>query len=172
MLPTYLGARVRVDDLRTLMTLDRAAEAARAFRDRSGSFAGFGVEDGEAAASELLWTDELPAPDTSSEPELWVRIAASTERRVELVLAGPVTTYCVRIGDGGGSTFGTAVQGQESERVRSAVARCGDQVWTDDLLEPFPVDGLCDGVVEPSITICRAVQEMLRERLASPTGVT
>ncbi|HEX6401516.1 MAG TPA: hypothetical protein VF108_13765, partial [Actinomycetota bacterium] len=104
--------------------------------------------------------------------ELWVRIASSTARRVELVLAGPVTTYCVRIGDGHGSTFGAAVQGQESERVRSAIARCGDEVWTDDLLAPYPVEGLCEGVVEPSITICRAVQELLRDRLASPTGVT
>jgi hypothetical protein len=167
-LPTYLGARDRVFDLRSRLTLDRARRSAEAFHEREGTFRGFDAETARALDPVLLWDDGVPAVDTTFGPEIVVRIVTAAHDRIDLVVVSSATTYCLQLGSDHSPTYGTAVVGPPRVRVRSALDACRAQSWTSDLLQPFPVEGFCDDA--PEITLCRGVQRLFRGVLSSPTG--
>lgn len=167
-LPTYLGARDRVVDLRSRMTLDEALGVAARYRAAHGSFEGFDAEWARESAPHLLWDDGLPPPASTFGPELTVRVMDASDRRVELVLVQNSTTYCVRAASGADPTFGVARAGHPRPRALQAAQTCGAQPWTDELLRPFPIDGLCDDA--PDIVLCRMTQKILRDIITSPTG--
>jgi hypothetical protein len=167
-LPSYLGARERVEDLRSRMTLDRAADLAVAFHERNGTFRGFDAATAHDLDGGLLWEDGLPGPEADFGPERTVRIATTSDDRIDLVLVAQPTTYCLRIRPQVPVTYGIADGGAPAIRARTALRGCAGTIWTDELLRPFPVDDLC--VQAADITICRAVQGYMRKILASPTG--
>jgi hypothetical protein len=168
-LPTYLGARTRVVDLRSRMTLDEALDVVTRYRSAHGSFQGFDAAAARQLGSPLLWDDDVPGQDATFGSELTVRVVGSTHERVELVLVRPETTYCVRTSAGADPTYGVARTGRPHQRALTALGTCGAQPWTSDLLRPFPIEGLCDDA--PDIVLCRMAQKNLRDLMASPTGM-
>ncbi len=168
-LPTYLGARDRVVDLRSRLTLDEALAVAVGYRDAHGSFEGFDAASARESAPHLLWADGLPARRSTFVPELTVRVVDSTDERVDLVLVQASTTYCVSTASGGEPTYGVARAGHPRPRALLAIETCGAQPWTDELFTPFPIDGFCDDA--PDIVLCRMAQKQLRDIIASPTGI-
>ncbi len=167
-LPTYLGARTRVVDLRSRMTLDEALDVVAAYRTAHGSYEGFDAESASDLGPSLLWDDGVPGEGATFGSELTVLVAGSTDDRVELVLVRPEATYCVRTSIGAHPTYGTAVTGRPRHRALTAIGTCGIQPWTSELLRPFPIDGFCDDA--PDIVLCRMAQKNLRDIIASPTG--
>jgi hypothetical protein len=168
-LPTYLGARERVEDLRSRMTLDRALASAEAYRERTGTFRGFDASTAETLDPGLLWADGTPGSESAFGPERVVRIAMTTDERVDLVIVAEPTTYCVRSIRGRAPTYGAANEGPPHVRARTALRGCADRRWSSDLLRPFPIESFCDQAAD--ITMCRAVQGFMRNLMASPTGV-
>jgi len=168
-LPTYLGARERVIDLRSRMTLDEAHRVAGGYRRAHGSLTGFDADAARELGSQLLWDDGLPSAEMTFGPELTVRVLGSSSDKVELVLVGSETTYCLRTSSSGTPTYGFSRAGAPRERAQTAVAACETQPWTPDLLRPFPVERFCEDA--PDIVMCRAVQRLFRGILASPTGL-
>lgn len=167
-LPTYLGARDRVFELRSRLTLDEALGVATRYRAAHGSFEGFDAESARESGSHLLWDDGLPPPASTFGPELTVRVVDASDEQLELVLVQASTTYCVMTASGGNPTYGIARTGPPRPRALLAVETCGAQPWTDALFEPFPIDGFCDDA--PDIVLCRMAQKNLRDVMASPTG--
>lgn len=167
-LPTYLGARTRVVDLRSRMTLDEALDVVAAYRTAHGSFEGFDAESASDLSPSLLWDDGVPGEAATFGSELTVRVVSSTDERIELVLVRPETTYCVRVSTGAHPTYGTAVTGRPHHRALTAIGTCGVQSWTSELLRPFPIDGFCDDA--PDTVLCRMAQKNLRDIITSPTG--
>jgi hypothetical protein len=167
-LPTYLGARDRVVDLRSRLTLDEALGVAARYRAAHGSFEGFDAESASDLSLSLLWDDGIPGEAVTFSSDLTVRVVGSTVERIELVLVRPETTYCVRASAGTHPTYGTAVTGRPRHRALTAIETCGVQAWTSELLRPFPIDGLCDDA--PDIVLCRMAQKNLRDIITSPTG--
>jgi hypothetical protein len=167
-LPTYLGARDRVVDLRSRMTLDEALDVVVAYRTAHGSFQGFDAAAATDLGSSLLWDDGVPDEGATFDSDLTVRVVSATDERVELVLVRSQTTYCVRARAGADPTYGTAVAGRPHHRALTAIETCGAQPWTSALLRPFSIDGFCDDA--PDIVLCRMAQKNLRDIIASPTG--
>ena len=167
-LPTYLGARDRVVELRSRLTLDEALGVATRYRAAHGSFEGFDAESASDLSPSLLWDDGVPGEAATFDSDLTVRVVSSTDERIELVLVRPETTYCVRTSSGASPTYGTAATGRPRHRALTAIGTCGVRSWTSDLLRPFPIDGLCDDA--PDIVLCRMAQKNLRDIIASPTG--
>ena len=167
-LPTYLGARDRVVELRSRLTLDEALGVAARYRAAHGSFEGFDAESASDLNPSLLWDDGVPGEAVTFGSELTVRVVTSTDERIELVLVRPETTYCVRAGTGAHPTYGTAVTGRPRHRALTAIGMCGVQSWTPELLRPFPIDGFCDDA--PDIVLCRMAQKNLRDIMTSATG--
>ena len=167
-LPTYLGARDRVVELRSRLTLDEALGVAARYRAAHGSFEGFDAESASDLNPSLLWDDGVPGEAVTFGSELTVRVVTSTDGRLELLLVRPETTYCVRAGTGAYPTYGTAVTGRPRHRALTAIGTCGVQSWTPELLRPFPIDGFCDDA--PDIVLCRMAQKNLRDIMASATG--
>jgi hypothetical protein len=170
-LPTYLGARDRVFDLRARMTLDEGLDAALTFRDDRGTFDGFDARAAGILGPALLWDDGLPPEEATFGPELVVRVLDADRDRVRLLVVGQGTSYCLSASSAGDATYGIGTEGRVIARARDAVDACADEPWTDDLLRPFPVEELCEDAEDPEIMICRAVQRLLRRTLASPTGI-
>jgi hypothetical protein len=167
-LPTYLGARTRVVDLRSRMTLDEALDVVAAYRTVHGSSEGFDAATASDLGPSLLWDDGIPGEAATFDSDLTVRVVSSTDERIELVLVRPETTYCVRTSSGASPTFGTAATGHPRHRALTAIGTCGVQSWTSDLLRPFPIAGLCNDA--PDIVLCRMAQKNLRDIIVSPTG--
>jgi hypothetical protein len=167
-LPTYLGARDRVVELRSRLTLDEALGVATRYRAAHGSFEGFDAESASDLSPSLLWDDGVPGEAATFDSDLTVRVVNSTEERIELVLVRPETTYCVRTSTAAHPTYGTAVTGRPRHRALTAIGACGVQSWTPELLRPFPIDVLCDEA--PDIVLCRMAQKNMRDIIASPTG--
>lgn len=151
------------------MTLDDALEVADEYRGTHGSLEGFDAAAAGAEGPQLLWDDGAPPENLTFGPDLVVRILAARDARLDLLLVGPNASYCLRRGPDDILTYGVGSEGRPSVRAKAAMAGCGDAPWTDDLLRPFPVDSLCDDA--PDIRLCRAVQHVMREILASPTGM-
>jgi hypothetical protein len=91
------------------------------------------------------------------------------------VVAGSQTSdvFCART-DGTDATYGSAGPDRDmvvtDGSVRRAVMACGSRAFTTAAVRMFDVAGMCDGVDDQAVLICRAVQRRVVEpTLASPT---
>jgi hypothetical protein len=175
-LPTYLGERAYVQDLRTKLNLQEALGAAGGYRAVHGTYAGFTAAAGEAAVRSLAWADGIPGEARSDQP-LRVGIVVASASGVRLVsLSESGRAFCARatVTDGvpGSPTYG-AGRGMDgpgdmpgsADGFAQATAACGSAPLNEDALRPFPIAGLCDGVGDGSLVICRAVQRLLRQAI-------
>jgi hypothetical protein len=156
-LPTYLGARELAQDVRTKTNLFEAVAAMEKYRAENGTFRGFDAAAGENAVPEVAWSD-----GPTSE-ELVVRITEASSTTAQVVAhSGSHSVFCAQT-SAAGATYG------EAGRMHVALARaaCDSTPLTSDALRMLDVDGLCVGV-EDAIVLCRSVQRLLRETLATP----
>jgi hypothetical protein len=171
-LPTYLGARDAVADLRARHRLDDAFAATEAFAAAHGGIAGFDAAAGARTDASLRWVDGLPGGAADERPSLrTVSVLAAPEgvRLVALSYSGH--GVCVQTQLNGGATYGlSAVRGAWTRVMADAVTHCSDRAFDGAALRAFPIASLCDDVGDGSILICRGVQRLLRDKQAGVTG--
>jgi hypothetical protein len=156
-LPTYLGVRELAEDVRTKTNLSLAIAAMEEYRADHDTYRGFDAAAGESTVPELAWSDG-PTGE-----ELVVRITEASATTAQVVArSGSRTVFCAQTSSAG-STYGEA----EGGRVGLARAACGSTPLTSDALRMLDVEGLCVGVDE-AIVLCRSVQRLIRETLATP----
>jgi hypothetical protein len=157
-LPTYLGPRILAQDVRTKMNLSQAVDAMESYRAEQGTFRGFDAAAGETLAPELAWSDSATG-DT-----LVVRIARTTATTGQVVaLSGSGSAFCAETARAG-ATYGVA------RRVGLARAVCGSEPLDAAALRMIDIETFCDNADDTSIVLCRYVQRLLRETLASPVA--
>jgi hypothetical protein len=156
-LPTYLGARELAQDVRTKKNPTLAIAAMEEYRTEHGTYRGFDAAAGERSVPELAWS-EVPTGE-----ELVVRITVASSTSAQVVAhSGSRSVFCAQTSDAG-ATYGEAGGAQ----VGLARAACGSTPLTPDALRMLDVGGLCAGVDE-AIVLCRSVQRLIRETLATP----
>ena len=155
-LPTYLGPRVQAQDVRAKMNLTQALSAMESYRAEQGTFRGFDAAAGETLAPGLAWSD------TPTGDRLVVRIARMTATIAQVVtVSGSGSAFCAEM-TRAGLTYGVA------QRVVLARAACGSEPLDAAALRMIDVDTFCDNADDTAIVLCRYVQRLLRETLASP----
>ena len=169
-LPTYLGARVSVMDLRTRQLLHQALADMDAYRSREGSYRGFDAMEAARSDPVLTWRSGLPlAPEGGKIQELTMGIVTASETTARVVsVSGSGNAICIQR-DAGGIAYGVGSGRNHTTSTRAlegALAACGSTQWTPDALRPFPVATLCQGLEEDvGYSICRMMQAMLTETL-------
>jgi hypothetical protein len=169
-LPTYLGVRTSVEDLRTRQILQRALAAMETYRSLHGSYQGFDPATGADADPALAWSSGVPAATEGNHvPYLTMGIVTasrSTARVAAVSQSG--NAYCIQHSPGG-VTYGegSGDQGRSlSDALQLAVAACGSLPWTSAAVRPFPVDTLCEGRdPDGGYLLCRMVQVVLTETM-------
>jgi hypothetical protein len=174
-LPTYLGARSSVEDLRTRQLLRQALTDMDAYRSEHGTYQGFDLAAAASLDPELTWQEGLPhSPDGPNIPELTMGIvgASSTTARIVAVSVSG-TSICIQR-DGNGIAYGSAPRIAWNTALPSAlhhaVAACGSTPWTDAALRPFPIATMCADLDRDSgYLLCRMVQVIMTQT-AERTG--
>jgi hypothetical protein len=170
--PTYLGARTYVQDLRARSDLWRGMVAVSRYRDRYGSLTGFDATAARSVAPRVAWTDGVP----TSPSQIGLSYLHARQGPTLVVMSGTGTAFCARDqagritygSGGGGDDASTGIQTAPADAIAQAVAACGSTPFTASALRPFPIAHLCDGVDDEALIICRAVQSMLRTTLRLP----
>ena len=158
-LPTYLGPRIQAQDVRTKMNLTEAISAMEAYRAREGTFRGFDAAAGEALAPDLGWAE------TATGEPLLVRVTRTTLTTGQVVaLSGGGNTFCAETSPSG-VTYGAG------KGVASARAACTSKALDAAALRMIDIGSLCNDADDSSILLCRSVQRLLRDTLASPVAV-
>ncbi len=170
-LPTYLGARSSVADLRTRQLLRQAITDMDGYRSDHGTYRGF---DPAAAASldrELTWQEGLPHGANGPKiPELTMGIVGASSTTARIVAVSPSgTSYCIQH-DANGVAYGSAPRISWNTALPSAlhqaVAVCGSILWTDAAVRPFPITTMCVGLDRDSgYLICRMVQVIMKQTM-------
>ncbi len=158
-LPIYLGIREQAQDVRAKTSLQLASQALEAYREANGTFRGFDARAGEAAVPTLDWHD-----GPTNEPLVIGVTEPAADRAQVVTLSANGTAYCVQ------DTNGATMYGEAQAGVRAARAACAVKPWTAAAIGTVPVAGLCLGVDDQGIVICRAVQRLVRNTLATPTA--
>jgi hypothetical protein len=155
-LPTYLGERTYVQDLRAKDNLRDALAAVHTYRGAHGTLDGFDAATAAATApgAVLAWTDGIPVTAGAGgldDPVLQVGIVKASGQQAEFVaLSASGTAFCVRE-RGRHATYGASPGAQTpgtaptaSGAFAAAVAACGSAPWSSASLRPFPVGALCE----------------------------
>jgi hypothetical protein len=166
-LPTFLGERVLAQDVRTMTNLWEAIAVAQRYGEDNGTFDGFDAAAGELAAPAFRWLDRV------THQPLVLTVASADEDSIRFLAqsaSGPM--FCMQRTDDG-VTYGSAEKRPPSEAgptfAEAAMLACDSTPFTPQALAMFDVGAMCDGVDDQGILICRAVQKLIRETLASPT---
>jgi hypothetical protein len=155
-LPTYLGARELAQDVRTKTNLAGAIEALDAYRAEHGTYRGFDAAAGESSIPELAWSD-VPTGE-----ELVVRIAETSGSSARVLAnSGSGAVFCAEA-SASGARYG------EGSRVPLALASCDSTPFTAASFRMLDVEAFCDGVDDGAILLCRSVQRLIRQILATP----
>jgi type II secretory pathway pseudopilin PulG len=163
-LPTYVGVRTSVEDLRTRQLLRQALADMDGYRSEHGTYRGFDLAAAASLDPELTWQEGLPhSAEGPNIPELTMGIVGASSTRAQIVavsLSG--TSICIQR-DGNGISYGSSPRIAWNTALPSgvshAVAACGSTPWTDAALRPFPIAAMCDGLDRDSgYLICRMVQ--------------
>jgi hypothetical protein len=170
-LPTYLGIRDRAQDARAKLNLLDALEAATAFRASNPEPATFDAATGRVLEPSLRWTDSARAPRSLT--VIVLRASSDLVRLATLSASGAAICTQATRAAGWAPTYGVGEQHGTDGAARSladAVNGCDHEPFTSATVPSLPVDTMCDGIDRDGIIICRAVQHLVREILASPTG--
>src|SRR5207302_7122444 len=119
-IPTFLGERFYVQDLRAKLNLQEGLDAVAAYRAGHGSPEGFDAAIGEQAVPALAWTDGVPAES------LRVGVVTGPTPGVQLVsLSDSGRAFCVRpdLEGLGAVTYGTGGEVEGNGTPKAAVAQ-------------------------------------------------
>jgi hypothetical protein len=170
-LPTYLGLRNTVDDVRARMHLETALRAMVSYRALHGTFVGFDAATGHEIEPAVEWVDRIPGVSYSRQDVAIVTAGRDVARLVSA--SGTGDAFCIR-STPDGVTYGAASGGGDTPPTAGlferAVHACGSMPWTARAVRPPPWRTMCDDVDDSSYMICRMVQAMVAEELAPPTA--
>ncbi|MGZ6544473.1 MAG: hypothetical protein ACXVEI_04090 [Actinomycetota bacterium] len=165
-IPTYLGARTVVEDLRTKLDLRRAMRVMDAYRATHGTYRGFDVSKAAAADPSIHWIHGSPTQGGTGSSTTEVAIVAATNTEARLAAVSESTNgYCLqRSGDelsyGRASRFGGSDPAQDV--IGQAIAACGSTPWSAAAVRRFPVATMCDGLeLSSGYLLCRASQALM-----------
>lgn len=173
-LPTYLGQRALVDDVRVRMNLGMAMDAMDRYRAEAGGYRGFDAEAATVIEPRLAWTDR---PGGAATPLwMWVVTARRDEARVAgLSMSG--NAFCLQRTPEG-LTTGMASGGLGAvtaiRALQLAVSACGERSWTSSAIQVPQVETMCNGLDRSGgYLICRMVQVLSVDilRQTKPEGV-
>ena len=165
-IPTYLGARTVVEDLRTKLDLRRAMRVMDAYRAAHGTYRGFDVSKGVAADPSIHWIHGSPRPGGTGNPIPEVAIVSATDTEARLAaVSGSTNGYCLQrsggeLSYGRASRFGGSDPG--TDVIAQAIAGCGSTPWSAAAVRRFPVATMCDGLeLSGGYLLCRASQALM-----------
>jgi len=175
-LPTFLGERTAVNDIRARMNLRLAMTAMDDYRGRAGTYRGFDAKVGTEAEPTLAWFDGIPAGDASTDDAiLRVSIVAVSDHSAQVAtLSASGDAFCLQR-TSGGLALGKGVDDTQQYgppiigTLRQAVRACGSTPWTAAAVRPFPIATMCDGMAPySSYLICRMVQTLSVDIMREP----
>jgi hypothetical protein len=163
--PTYLGARISVEDLRTRLDLRRAMTAMDAYRASEGTYQGFDALSGAAADPSIVWNDGLPVAGSDGGHGGPVGIVSADDQEARVVaFSASGSAFCLQRGDAGlayGRGFRTGNGDGHEAVLKLAIAACGSTPWSADAVRRFPIATMCVGVEPDRYVICRVVQALM-----------
>jgi hypothetical protein len=170
-LPTYLGARSSVQDLRTRQLLRQALTDMDGYQGEHGTYRGFDLAAAVSLDPELTWQEGPPHSAAGPNiPELTMGIVGASSTTARIVAVSPSgTSICIQR-DGNGIAYGSSPRISWNTALPSgvshAVAACGSTPWTDAALRPFPIGTMCVGLDRDSgYLICRMVQVIMTQTM-------
>jgi hypothetical protein len=174
-LPTYLGLRGVVGDVRTRMNLRLAIQAMDRYRAEVGTYRGFDTEAATTIEPRLAWTGRA---SHATEP-LWMWIATTHTRVARVVGVSPGgSAICIERTSEGltyGSASGRFGSGATNRLLHRALRACGAMPWSSSVLQVPPfIATMCDGLDRSGgYLICRMVQSLNVTTLSrtKPDGV-
>ena len=165
-IPTYLGARTVVEDLRTKLDLRRAMRVMDAYRAAHGTYRGFDVSKGAAADPSIHWIHGSPTQGGTGSPIPEVAIVSATDTEARLAAVSESTNgYCLQR-SGGELSYGRASRfggsDPDPDVIAQAIAGCGSTPWSAAAVRRFPVATMCDGLeLSGGYLLCRASQALM-----------
>ena len=168
-IPTYLGARISIEDLRTKLDLRRAMTAMDTYRETHGTYRGFDAAAGAAVDPSLVWNDGLPTTGSENEGVVPVGIVLVRDREAQVAaFSASGAAFCLQRA-AAGLTYGRGLRtgtgdGPEALIDRAIVA-CGSTPWSADAVRRFPIATMCEGVEPDSYLICRVVQASMTKTM-------
>jgi hypothetical protein len=173
-LPTYLGMRSTVGDVRLKMNLELAIEAMDRYQVETGSYRGFDAEAGAALEPRLAWTDRRAI----AAPPLWMWIVDSKDDIARVAgVSNSGHAFCLQRTETGltlGSAMGTYGYMEGEQAVGAAIAACGQTAWSPARIQAPPWRTMCNGLdPQGGYLICRMVQTLNASTLrqTKPDGV-
>ncbi|MGH2595650.1 MAG: hypothetical protein ACRDH7_06780 [Actinomycetota bacterium] len=165
-LPTYLGARVSIQDLRTRLDLRRAMVAMDAYRASHGTYRGFDAASGTTADPSLEWIDGPPTQPFGGSDHTIVAIVTSTDAEARIVaVSGSGNGFCLQRTGGGHLSYGRGTRFGASDPgvnvIEAAMAACGSTPWSAAAIRRFPFSTMCQDVEPDQYLICRVVQALI-----------
>lgn len=164
-MPTYLGARISVEDLRTKLDLRHAIAAMDTYRSANGTYEGFDAASASVADPSIAWTDGLPRQGSDSEHQGPVGIVSADRDEARVVaLSASGAAFCLqRVG--GGLSYGRGMRDGLGNGIQAAtaqaVAACGSTPWSASAIRRFPYATMCVGVEPDQYVLCRVVQVLM-----------
>jgi hypothetical protein len=164
-LPTYLGVRVRAQDVRTKLDLRQAIAAMDSYATAHGGYRGFDAVAGRRADPSLAWIDGHRAADGSGHvPALTMSIesaSANSARVAALSFNGDA--FCLQRTTGGVLTYGRSMAaGGGAATIGRAIESCGSIPWSREAVSMPDVTHLCDGLgPADGYVLCRMVQVLV-----------
>jgi hypothetical protein len=152
-LPSYLGYRDRVYDVRARMNLDMAINAAGSYREENGTWRGFDAETAGVLQGQLAWADPAPATDSDSPTTdyMTATVSAASKRAVRIITHSQSGDFfCIQRNLDTGVTWGSGKTFDE------ATVDCGSKPWTTRETKPMPQLDCPSGA--DGYLICRMVQ--------------
>lgn len=166
-LPTYLGERVRAQDVRTKLDLRQAMAVIDGFAATNGTYEGFDATTARMLDPSLAWSDGHLASRTSGTvPALTMSIEEATARSARIAaLSDSGTVFCIERIEAGPIRYGSAA-GEAVSAFQLAVAHCGSTTWSDAAVGMPDTASMCDGVDRSSgYLICRMVQALITDTM-------
>jgi hypothetical protein len=164
-LPTYLGVRVRAQDVRTRQNLAIAMDTMSAYGAAHGTFRGFDADTGSAEHHELNWSNLADVTTVNPAVPLNVIVATATDTRARILArSSSGAVFCIGDSSSGIRTYASVPGGLEDPppgALTSALHACGDAQWTAGLTTLMPTAGMCDTVGETSYFVCRMTQALM-----------
>jgi hypothetical protein len=172
-IPTYLGARTVVEDLRTKLDLRRAMRVMDAYRAIHGTYRGFDASKGAAADPSIHWIHGSPKQGGTGCPIPEVAIVSATNTEARLAAVSESTNgFCLQrsggdLSYGRASRFGGATP--DPDVIAQAIVGCGSTPWSAAAVRPFPVATMCDGLeLSGGYLLCRASQALMTTAMERP----
>ncbi len=166
-LPTYLGARISIEDLRTKLDLRHAMTAMDSYREEHGTYRGFDAATGAAVDPSLAWSDGLATTGSQDEYVGPVGIVVARDREARIAaFSASGAAFCLQRAEAGltyGRGLGTGTGDGPGAALKEAIVACGSIPWSADAVRRFPFETMCVDAGSERYLICRVMQAYMTQ---------